>query len=132
MSAREAHSFSRYSAANSTKVKAVLKCGCEPYRDVFTYNRWLAQGFQVQRGERAIALPVIVQRVDEEDEAKTHKAFRTARVFCRHQVKGQHAEQERPPTQAIAPISNPSPENTAMDNEPTGLVASAMGTWKEL
>ena len=45
-----ARHFDRYSIANAVTVKQALPCGCEPYVDVFTYRRWKAQGFQVQRG----------------------------------------------------------------------------------
>ena len=55
-----AQSFHRYSPINAATVKMRLACGCEPYKDVFTYNRWLALGYQVQRGERSIKIPVIV------------------------------------------------------------------------
>src|SRR6266850_1687850 len=46
-----AREFDRYSIANAVTVKQSLPCGCEPYVDVFTYRRWRAQGFQVQRRE---------------------------------------------------------------------------------
>ena len=29
-------------------------CACEPYSSVFTFNRWIAQGMSVRKGERAI------------------------------------------------------------------------------
>ena len=51
-----------YSVANTVTLKELLACGCEPYRDVFTYRRWKAQGFRVERGEKAIRLPLIYQR----------------------------------------------------------------------
>lgn len=85
-----ARQFDRYSVANAVAVKQALACGCEPYRDVFTYQRWKAQGFQVQRGERALRLPLVYARevVDPETDA-THNERRLGRsaVFCRHQVK---------------------------------------------
>lgn len=34
--------------------EAFDECECEAYTDVFTFNRWLAQGMAVQRGQRAI------------------------------------------------------------------------------
>ena len=61
-----AQSFHRYSPINAATVKMRLACGCEPYKDVFTYNRWLALGYQVQRGERSIKIPVIVERENED------------------------------------------------------------------
>ena len=45
-----ARSFDRYSVVNATAVESSLPCGCKAYESVFTYRRWKAQGFQVQRG----------------------------------------------------------------------------------
>src|SRR5438034_428572 len=43
----DARSFDGYSVANAIAVKTALAergCACEPYEDVFTFNRWRAQG----------------------------------------------------------------------------------------
>ena len=85
-----ARQFERYSVANAVRVKEALPCGCEPYRDVFTYRRWKAQGYQVQRGEKAIRLPMIYQRTEkdrETGEVRTERRIGRSAVFCRHQVK---------------------------------------------
>ena len=84
-----ARQFDRFSVANAVTVKKSLRCGCEPYVDVFTYRRWKAQGFQVQRGQKAIKLPLIYKR--SEIDAKTGEQTETRRigrsaVFCRCQV----------------------------------------------
>ena len=85
-----ARQFDRYSIANAVTVKQSLPCGCEPYVDVFTYRRWKGQGFQVQRGENAIRLPLIYSRI-EKDAATGEEHTETRRgrsaVFCRCQVK---------------------------------------------
>lgn len=85
-----ARQFDRYSVANAVTLKEALPCGCEPYRDVFTYQRWKAQGFQVQRGEKAIRLPLIYQRTEKDpetgEERSTRRMGRSA-VFCRCQVR---------------------------------------------
>jgi len=85
-----ARQFDRFSVANAVTVKQALPCGCEPYRDVFTYRRWKAQGFQVQRGEKAIRLPLIYSRTETDpqtgEQVATRRMGRSA-VFCRHQVK---------------------------------------------
>ncbi len=90
MTAAEARSFDRVSVANSVAVQQALDCGCEPYVDVFTYRRWKAQGFQVQRGEKAIRLPLIYARTEKDpetgEESTTRRRGRSA-VFCRHQVQ---------------------------------------------
>ncbi len=38
-----AKQFDRYSIGNAVTLRQALSCGCEPYRDVFTYRRWQAQ-----------------------------------------------------------------------------------------
>jgi hypothetical protein len=85
-----ARQFDRYSVANAVTLKEALPCGCEPYQDVFTYRRWKAQGFQVQRGEKAIRLPLIYQRAEKDpetgEETVTRRMGRSA-VFCRCQVR---------------------------------------------
>ena len=89
MTAVQARTFDRYSVGNAVAVKTALKCGCEPYEDVFTYVRWKAMGFQVQRGEHAIKLPMVKHVVDEDPEdgdISVRKLLTTSCVFCRHQV----------------------------------------------
>ena len=39
MTAQEARSFDGFSVSNAAQVMAQRGCGCEPYVDVFTYNR---------------------------------------------------------------------------------------------
>jgi len=90
MTSSEARHFERGpSIANMIRVKQCLACGCEPYVDVFTYQRWLAQGMQVQRGQKSVRIPVMV-RGEKTDEATGEKVAyrmrRTSAVFCRCQV----------------------------------------------
>ena len=85
-----ARHFERFSVANAVTLKQALACGCEPYRDVFTYRRWQAQGYQVQRGERAIRLPLVYGRTEVDPETgEQHTTTRRGRsaVFCRCQVR---------------------------------------------
>ena len=101
-----AQSFHRYSPINAATVKMRLACGCEPYKDVFTYNRWLALGYQVQRGERSIKIPVIVERENEDNE--TIKRLFKSHVFCRCQVKPIGTKQEtkiEPESKPIEPVA---------------------------
>jgi len=90
MSAADARQFNTQSIANTIAVESALNCGCQAYRDVFTYNRWKAQGFQVQRGEKAVRLP-LVREVSREDpntgEVTTRRILGRSAVFCRCQVK---------------------------------------------
>ena len=85
ITAEQAKSFNRYSVANAHQVESRLDCGCQPYRDVYTYIRWQAQGYQVMRGQKAIKLPVIKEQENEDGEVK--RRFWKAAVFCWHQVK---------------------------------------------
>ena len=84
MTAGEAVTFSRYSVFNAATVRHTLTCGCEPYKDVFTFGRWIAQGFGVNKGEKSIKLPVV--RTEDKEDGTTAKIFHNSPVFCRHQV----------------------------------------------
>lgn len=59
-------------------------CECEPYQDVFTYNRWKAQGYQVRRGEHGCRVTTWVPK--DKDNPDKGVFPRTATVFCRCQV----------------------------------------------
>ncbi len=90
MSEAEAKSFQTFSVGNAARVKSALPCGCEPYEDVYTYNRWKAQGYFVRRGEHGVKIPVIVRgesKDSETGEARPISLRRTSAVFCRHQVE---------------------------------------------
>jgi hypothetical protein len=90
MTAAEARQFDTFSIGNAALAESMLSCGCEAYRDIFTYKRWKAQGFQVQRGQKAIRLPLLksVTREDKETgEVKTHRIMGRSAVFCRCQVR---------------------------------------------
>lgn len=86
MTKEQATSFSHVSLIHAIIVERTLQCGCKAYVDVFTYNRWQAQGFQVKRGEKALKLAIIREVVDETDE-EVKKVWGRSHVFCRHQVK---------------------------------------------
>ena len=95
MTKEQAKTFSRTSTNNVNILHHTLKCGCQPYQDVFTYNRWKAQGMQVQRGAKAIKLAMIKQ-IEQDEEIK--KIFTSSNVFCRCQVKSSNIKnwRERP------------------------------------
>jgi len=59
-------------------------CTCEPYQDVFTYNRWKAQGYQVRRGEHGCKVTTWVPKDKDNPDAGVFP--RNATVFCRCQV----------------------------------------------
>jgi antirestriction protein ArdC len=90
MTPSEAKTFSHYSVNNAVTVEKALPCGCKAYEDVFTYKRWKAMGYQVQRGMKAIKIPTIVTKESESEsgEVKSVRLFKTSSVFCRHQIEG--------------------------------------------
>ena len=85
----QAKSFDRTSVSNALAVVMQLKCPCQPYEDVFTYNRWQVLGYQVQRGEKAIKLPLVksIEVENEEGETENKRILGSSAVFCRCQVK---------------------------------------------
>lgn len=95
-SPQDARSFDSFSVANAAAVLAAIQqrgCSCQPYEDVFTFQRWIAQGRAVRKGEHGIRLPVIVERSaqkrnDEtgEEETRTYRLWRLSHVFCRCQT----------------------------------------------
>ena len=99
MTASEATSFERMSVANAVEVIKTFACGCQPYKDVFTFNRWKAQGFFVRRGEHALKLPVLKHAIKSEladDGTKLESEYAihgTSYVFCRHQVEGREVKE---------------------------------------
>ena len=90
MTPESARSFDGYSAANAMAVRACFPCGCEPYQDVFTFNRWKAQGFFVRKGEHGVKLALVksISRENQETgEVETRRLLGASVVFCRHQVE---------------------------------------------
>lgn len=90
MTAKEATSFDGYSVANSMILNQAARdrgCTCEPYTDWFTYNRWQAQGFQVQRGEKSTKVTTMISVTDKQSGEIVGKFPRAASVFCRCQVQ---------------------------------------------
>ena len=96
MTASEARHFDRFSEQNAAIVAETFLCGCEAYRDVFTYRRWQAQGFQVQKGEKSARIQtwIPVKKTDEVTGEKrvVGKRPKVAAVFCRHQVKAKEVQ----------------------------------------
>jgi len=86
MTAAQAVRFDRYSSTNAGIVAISFECDCVPYEDVFTYRRWMAQGFQVQKGEKAIKITTYRPIKDKDTDEIVGKAPTTSAVFCRHQV----------------------------------------------
>lgn len=85
-----AKQFDNVSIGNALAVESSLDCKCRAYQDVFTYQRWKAQGFQVQKGQKGIKLRVfrtfITKATDDKPEKITKRPWWST-VFCRCQVK---------------------------------------------
>ena len=98
MTADQAVTFSKFSpasilqianAVDSRKTEGVhAECECEPYSDFFTFNRWIAQGYGVVKGEKAIKISsfVPVSKNSDDDENQKLRPC-TVCLFCRCQVK---------------------------------------------
>ena len=88
MTGDDAKAFSRFSIVNASilATAAVERgCQCQPYEDWFTFNRWIAQGFGVKKGEHGTRISTYVETVDEKTgEARSFP--HTSVVFCRCQV----------------------------------------------
>ena len=105
MTKDDALSFSRPSGKSWAAVAAALEarnrtgCACVPYADdaeggVFTFARWIALGYCVRKGEKAIRLSTWVplpgkkpEAVNgEEPQADVRLRPHTVNLFCRCQV----------------------------------------------
>jgi hypothetical protein len=90
MTLDQARTFDSISVGNCAVILASLNCQCQPYSDVFTFNRWMAQGYHVRRGEHGIRLPLIkaVNSSDPDTGADIvlRRVMGTSVVFCRCQV----------------------------------------------
>ena len=65
-------------------------CNCQAYVDWFTYKRWQAQGYQVQRGEKGVKLTTYVPQYKYDDDGNKIPVGtypRMTSVFCRCQIK---------------------------------------------
>lgn len=106
MTAEQARSFSSFSVSSMTQILEARdarsaegvhpNCECNPYEDFFTFNRWIAQGMAVQKGEHALKIATFTETAasrqrresaDVDEETQTRLRPTTACLFCRCQVK---------------------------------------------
>ena len=86
-------SFLQVQEAISTRAAAGVHphCLCSPYEEVFTFNRWKAQGLSVKKGEKALRIssfvPVELKDRSSETERQTRLIPRELCLFCRCQVE---------------------------------------------
>ena len=128
MTPKESQQFSHQSTTNAAVVQAALVCGCEPYKDVFTYNRWLAQAMQVQRGQHAIRLPLI-KRITNEDGTEKKYLGKSA-VFCRHQVAPTGKAPSK--TYQVPSPAKPKGPPIVFHTPKPSFADSVMSTWREI
>lgn len=94
MTAEEARRFEMYSEKNAGIVEEAAAdrgCECEAYVSIFTFNRWIAQGRVVKKGEKAtfVQVPNFREVVDEKtgEKRKIKIGERRVAVFCKCQTK---------------------------------------------
>ncbi len=73
----------------NTMIVESAPCTCKAYEDIFTYARWQALGYQVQKGEKGTKIKTYrrIKKVDKK--TGKHKSFsipKTTTVFCLCQV----------------------------------------------
>jgi hypothetical protein len=93
MTAEEATTFETISETNATILMMAAHargCRCLPYTDWFTYGRWQAQGYQVQRATEVghgVKLTIYISIKDKDSGEVVGKRPWMTTVFCRCQVK---------------------------------------------
>ena len=85
---RFAHGESMTHAMILTMAAQERGCQCEPYVDWFTYRRWQAQGYQVQKGEKGVQLTTYRPITETKGGKESRKTIPwRSTVFCRCQVQ---------------------------------------------
>ncbi len=102
LSAEEARRFHHFSVHNAVAAEAACPTlECRAYSDIFTFRRWLAQGYAVKKeeqGTRVTTWIAVPERDDDEGRVARRTRPKTAVLFCRHQVEpraGRHSSRER-------------------------------------
>jgi len=89
MTQEQAQTFSGYSRTNAavlTMTAEAKECQCQPYKDWFTYQRWLAQGYQVKKGERGIKLTTWIPVTEKDEDGEEVVTGRRPKSYCEKQV----------------------------------------------
>jgi hypothetical protein len=93
MTPQDATRFEQGESATSTMILDLAAqangCTCAAYVDWFTYRRWKAQGFQVQKGQHGVKLTTYIPVFKTENGEKVKSGVRpkAITVFCRCQLK---------------------------------------------
>lgn len=59
----------------------------DPHTDAMPFSSWLAQGYAVKKGSKALKSITIVEMKDPDDEKKVRKIRRTVCLFHKRQVQ---------------------------------------------
>jgi antirestriction protein ArdC len=90
MTADDARQFEHFSVHNALQAEmACAEGSCRAYADIFTFQRWRAQGFVVRKGEKGTTVTtwVAVPKKTDDEEASVRRRPKRAVLFCRHQVE---------------------------------------------
>jgi len=87
MTKSQATQFDYFSEKNAQKLQSTCK-HCEPYKDWFTFARWVRQGFHIQKGSHSTRIPILIEKGTKDKHGKVviEKYPIMASVFCRCQV----------------------------------------------
>lgn len=88
MTSKEALKFNFFSKRNAKKLESVCP-HCKAYVDWLTFNRWLAVGRSVKKGEHATYIPKCVDREEFDEEGNEKIVYSTGLipVFCKCQTQ---------------------------------------------
>ncbi|MBK8467695.1 MAG: DUF1738 domain-containing protein [Chloracidobacterium sp.] len=104
MTPQQATQFEQTSETSASILQAAARergCSCQPYQDWFTFDRWIAQGKCVKKGEHGIRLISFQKRTVEDKQKgdgtkKEITAPTRVYVFCRCQIKDLNTPKEGP------------------------------------
>jgi hypothetical protein len=121
LTAEQARTFDKISEASAAEIAAAVReraatglypaCNCQPYQDIFTYDRWSAQGCYVRKGEKSLARLLSYAEVKEErDGQETVKRIpHPYWLFCRCQITVKDGTTITPTEVVPAPAPLPTP-----------------------
>jgi hypothetical protein len=96
LTAEEARKFEHFSEKNAAALESVCE-ECTAYEDWFTFNRWIAQGKVVQKGQKGTKITVYIPKEEKLRDGSKKKVLvpKDVACFCRHQVKTLEAAKGR-------------------------------------
>jgi len=88
MTKSQATKFKYFSKKNAESLQSTCK-HCKPYKDWFTFGRWVKQGFHIKKGGHATRIPILIEKGsrDRHGKVSVERYPITASVFCRCQVE---------------------------------------------